>query len=292
MEPSEKYMIEYKGFYFARDTVIPEYLDSLEDFEIRDNDVFLVTYPKSGTMWSQQILSLIYHEGHRDGTENLTIMDRVPWLEHNIDNTDYVNRTSPRLFTTHLPYRLVPKGLRNGRTKVIYVARNPKDVCVSLYHYSKTSVLLEEVEDFNIFMERFLAGKVIGSSWLDHIEGWSAHRDDFNILFLTYEEMKKDVRNSILKICNFLGKRLTDKVIDDIVDKASMANMRVDPRTNPDIFVPTLFDLSKGSFLRKGTIGDWKDMMTVAQSERFDCVVKERMEKLPFKFCWDIKDDF
>ncbi|XP_062980822.1 amine sulfotransferase-like [Elgaria multicarinata webbii] len=291
MELSDKYLFEHKGFSFVRDLVTAEYIEALEDFEIRDSDVFLVTYPKSGTIWTQQILSLIYHEGHRDGTENIDLIDRVPWLEYNINHMDYVNRASPRLFATHLPYYLVPKGLRSGRTKVIYVARNPKDVCVSLYYFSKFSVKLEEIEDFNSFMERFLAGKLVASSWLDHIEGWSAHRDDFNILFLTYEEMKKDLKSAILKICNFLGKRLTDKVVDAIVDKASMANMRVDRRTNYKQMSPELLDFSKGSFLRKGIIGDWKNLMTVAQSERFDCVFKERMEKLPFKFCWDNKDD-
>jgi len=43
--------------------------------------------------------------------------------------------------------------------QVIYVTRNPKDVMVSYYHFSKFICTLEEVPDFNIFMERFLAGK-------------------------------------------------------------------------------------------------------------------------------------
>lgn len=289
MEPSEKYLFKHKGIYFQSDLVTPEYIDSLEDFEIRDSDVFLVTYPKSGTVWTQQILSLIFNEGHRDGTESTNLMDRVPWLEYKLSHLDYNNRPSPRLFCTHLPYYLVPKGLRNGRQKLIYVARNPKDVLTSYYHYSKCSKRLEEIEDFDFFMERFLNGKVLPCLWLDHIEGWYAHRDDFNILFLTYEEMKMDLQGAVLKICNFLGKRLTEREVDEIVDKATFDQMRQDPRSNYEN-VSEHVDISKGRFLRKGTVGDWKNMMTVAQSERFDSVFKERMEKLPFKFCWDIND--
>ncbi|XP_003215618.1 amine sulfotransferase isoform X1 [Anolis carolinensis] len=291
MEPSSKYLFKHKQSYFPSDLVTPEYIDSLEDFEIRDSDIFQVTFPKSGTIWTQNILSLILHEGHRNGTEDMDLADRVPWLEYNVRKRDYVNRPSPRLFATHLPYNLVPKGLKNGRGKIIYVARNPKDVLVSYYHYSRVSVLLEEVEDFEMIMDHFLAGKVIGDLWLDHVEGWFAQRDHLNILFLMYEEMKKDMRGCVMKICNFLGKRLTEEEIDDVVDKASFGKMSMDPRSNYTATHDNLLDLSKGRFMRKGTIGDWKNTMTVAQSEKFDSVFKERMEKLPFKFCWDIKDE-
>ncbi|XP_042301259.1 amine sulfotransferase-like isoform X2 [Sceloporus undulatus] len=290
MEPSDKYLFKHRGYYFIPGLTTPEYIDSLEDFEIRDNDVFLVTYPKSGTIWTQNILSLIYHEGHRNGTEDADLPDRVPWLEYNVRNRDYANHPSPRLFTTHLPHYLVPKGLRKGKAKIIYVARNPKDVLVSSYHFSKVSLKSEKVEDFEILMERFLTGKVIGNLWLDHIEDWSAQRSNLNILFLLYEEMKKDLRSSVLKICNFLGKRLTEEELDDVVDKASFGKMSVDRRANYTTVPSEILDFTKGCFLRKGTVGDWKNMMTVAQSERFDSIFKERMEKLPFKFCWDISE--
>nr|XP_056712368.1 amine sulfotransferase-like [Euleptes europaea] len=291
MQPPKDYIFNHKGFNFQPDLVTAEYIDSLEDFEIRDSDVFLVTFPKSGTVWTQNILSLIYHEGHRDGTEDTDLMDRVPWLEYNIRSMDYISRPSPRLFAAHLPYYLVPKGLRNKRAKVIYVARNPKDVLVSYYHFTRMAVKFETAENFDDFMERFLAGEVLASSWLDHVEGWYAHKGDFNILFLTYEEMKKDLRNSVLKICTFLGKKLTEDELQAVVDKATFDKMRVDPRANYEHMPADILDQDKGRFLRKGTIGDWKNIMTVAQSERFDSVFKERLQNLPLKFCWDINED-
>uniref|UniRef100_A0A8B9S5V2 Sulfotransferase n=1 Tax=Apteryx owenii TaxID=8824 RepID=A0A8B9S5V2_APTOW len=164
MEPSKEYLFTHKGFYFAANITTPEYLDSLETFEIRDSDVFIATYPKSGTVWTQNILSLIFHEGHRNGTENIDLMDRIPWLEYNTKHMDYSAFPSPRLFATHLPYYLTPRDLRNKRARVIYVTRNPKDVLVSYFHFSKIMVTLEKVSDFNIFMERFLAGKGIFST--------------------------------------------------------------------------------------------------------------------------------
>ncbi|NXS66031.1 ST3A1 sulfotransferase, partial [Pandion haliaetus] len=291
MEPSKEYLFKYKGFYFAVKNTSLEYVASLEDFEVKDSDIFITTYPKSGTVWTQNILSLIIHEGHRNGTENVATMDRIPWLEYRAKNKDYADLPLPRVFATHLPYYLVPRDLRNKRGCIIYVTRNPKDVMVSYYHFSKYISTLEEVPDFNVFMERFLAGKVLGSSWVDHVAGWYSHAEDFNILFLTYEEMKKDLRSAVLKICNFLGKKLSEEEVDSVVRQAAFENMRKDPRANYENLPDDIAMKDKGSFLRKGTVGDWKNIMTVAQSERFDKVLKEKMKTLPIKFIWDINDE-
>ncbi|XP_025062822.1 amine sulfotransferase-like [Alligator sinensis] len=286
MEHSEKYMFKYKGIYFYTKYVTPELIDSLEEFEIRVSDVFLITYPKSGTVWTQNILSLIFHEGHRDETEDIHVIDRVPWLEYNLNKLDYANRPSPRLFTTHLPYYLVPRGLKNKRVKVIYVARNPKDVLVSYFHFSKIVITPDNTPDFSIFLERFLAGEVLSSSWLDHVRGWYDHRDDFNIFFLTYEEMKKDLRGAVLRICDFLGKELSEDDLDTVVKKATFENMKKDPRANYETRPGVRLE-EKKCFLRKGTVGDWKNTMTVAQNERFEEVLKEKMKDLPFSYIWD-----
>ncbi|XP_032848765.2 amine sulfotransferase [Tyto alba] len=290
MEPSKEYLFKYKGFYFGVITS-PEYVATLEDFEIKDSDIFIATYPKSGTVWTQNILSLIIHEGHRNGTENMDNMQRIPWLEYRTDNKDYTALPLPRVFATHLPYYLVPRGLRNKRGRVIYITRNPKDVMVSFYHFSKFISSLEEVPDFNIFMERFLAGKVLASSWLDHVAGWYSHAEDFNILFLTFEEMKKDLRSAVLKICDFLDRKLSEEEVDSVVRQATFENMRKDPRANYENLPDDIIDKDKGSFLRKGTVGDWKNLMTVAQNERFDNVLGEKIKTLPIKFIWDINDE-
>ncbi|XP_069462756.1 amine sulfotransferase-like [Ambystoma mexicanum] len=283
----------HKGIYFLEGFVTPEYIDSLKDFPVRDSDVFLITYPKSGTVWAQQILSLIYHEGHLRRTEHIKTMFRVPWLEYNVNNMDYDARPSPRLLTTHLPHYLVPKGLKNKKAKIIYVTRNPKDNMVSYFHF----MIMQNKHDgteikplhMGQFMEQYLTGtEVFPCSWIDHVSGWYAHKDEFNILFLSYEEMIKDLRGVIQKICSFLGKQLDDQTVDTIVEQATFRNMKKDPLANYALNFATNKETKE--FLRKGTIGDWKNIMTVAQNERFDSVLQERLKDLPIKFIWDITE--
>ncbi|NP_001085018.1 uncharacterized protein LOC432082 [Xenopus laevis] len=190
-ENDDRFMFKYRGIYFQATYTSPQTIDSVQDFEVKDSDVFLVTFPKSGTVWTQQILSLIFNEGHRNGTEKIDNMSRVPWIEYNLYQIDYDSRPSPRLFTSHLPYYLVPKDLKNKKGKIIYVARNPKDVAVSYYHFYKIIVGITQKKDWESFLDDYLSGKVLCSSWFDHVKGWYNHQEDFNILFLTYEEMKK-----------------------------------------------------------------------------------------------------
>ncbi|XP_073532002.1 amine sulfotransferase-like [Phyllobates terribilis] len=282
---------KHKGIYFVANLTSREVIDEIEHMEIRDGDVFIVTYPKSGTIWTQQILSLIFNEGHRNTTEQIENIERVPWIEYNFYNSDFNSRPSPRLFTSHLPYYLMPKDLRFKMGKIIYVSRNPKDVLVSLYHFYKMNPYLKCTIPWEIFINLFISGKVLSSSWFDHLRGWYQHKEDFDILFLTYEEMIKDLRSAVLKICNFVGLKLDDQAIDIVVEKATFKNMKHDPLANYTFLSNEVLDKSKGTFLRKGIVGDWKNTMTVAQSEMFDKIYKEKMGDLPIKFMWEINEE-
>ncbi|XP_049627326.1 amine sulfotransferase-like [Suncus etruscus] len=289
---TDTYLLKFKGYNLIRAMVDAERLDDIEDFEIRDDDVFIITYPKSGTIWTQQILSLIYYEDARTQTQNMDTIDRAPFLEYNIRHMDYIQRPSPRLFASHLPYYIVPNGLKNKKAKIVYIYRNPKDVITSFFHFSNLVATIETHENLDNFIDIFLDGKVYGSLWFDHIKGWYEHRHQFNILFMSYEEMKKDLRSAVQKICKFLGKELSEGDIDAVVNQATFKNMRSDPRANYNDILKNEVGVKNnhGRFLRKGTIGDWKNHFTVNQSERFDKIFQMNMKDIPLKFIWDINE--
>ena len=71
------------------------------------------------------------------------------------------SRPSPRLIKSHLPYHVIPMSKEESkRSKYIYVARNPKDVAVSFYHFIQS---FDPGRYFNgtweFFVKLFLEGK-------------------------------------------------------------------------------------------------------------------------------------
>lgn len=65
------------------------------------------------------------------------------------------NIAEQRFIKTHLPFSLMPPSVMDKQAKVIYVARNPKDVLVSYYYLSRTFRTTGYVNDFEQFWEYF-----------------------------------------------------------------------------------------------------------------------------------------
>ena len=155
--------------------------------------------------------------------------------------------------------------------------RNLKDNLVSYYHFyhMMNGVHFGFDKGFDQFFQLVEEKSLIQGDWFDFNLGWWEHKDDPKFLFVTYEDMKKDVRSVIDRICRFLDTKLEPETIDAILDHTSFANMKNNPMVNYEFFKG--MDFSQSGFMRKGQVGDWKNIFTQEQNDLCNKWLKEKL---------------
>ena len=284
MELTEK----YNGVVLPRLT--SERWEQLKHFPLRSDDVFIATYPKCGTTWVQQMVKLLRTGGQGDSVR----LDRsIPWLEvlesdvgklilgYTGDMATSADVLSPRAFKSHFPYEFIPGGLPHTTpAKYIYVMRNPKDACVSLWHHLKMG---GRPVEWDKHVSDYLSGECWYGTWFDHVLGWWKHKDAPNILFIKYEDIVSDPRAAVQSVAEFIGiEDITEELLHNVIQNSSFANMKEDPSCNYSWMVKD----KEESFLRKGKIGNWKEYLSHDENKRFDELFQEKLGDtgLTFRF--------
>ena len=252
-----------------------------EQFMVHDDDIFVVTYPRSGTTWTEQIVHLILNDGEQ-GDQRLT--DAAPWLETLPRRPGGMNAflqtlNARRLFTCHLPLPLMPN-FSTDKGRYIYVARNPKDVAVSFYHHDRSKAGYDGSWDEHFTL--FVQGQVMYGSYFDHVlPWWQAAQNSDNILFLKYEEMNRDLAGGVAQIAAFINVPLTQPLLERVIAGSTFQTMATHEKTN-FTWVPQREGVP--SHFRKGIVGDWRTQFTAEQSELFDALYKQKMSGTNLQF--------
>ena len=244
-------------------------------FPFRDGDIMLATYPKSGTTWCQSIIKRLLNFD-----EDVKVVDAVPWLERlPSPDCDEVKAAmeltcQPRCFKTHTPWESIAKSRDGVKLRYIFVERNAKDVCVSLYHHSRAFQSFAYEGDFNHFFQMYLHGEVESGSWLEfNLAFYEQHqRNPEDVLFLTYEDMHCNLVENILRIAKFMSVECTRERAQDIAQKTTFHKLKNDASCNY-CWANHRRNEGETAFMRKGEVGDYKNYMSEEQ-ERF---IEEQM---------------
>ncbi|KAF2985574.1 hypothetical protein EK904_004446, partial [Melospiza melodia maxima] len=225
----------------------------------------------AGTGLLQEVVYLVSQGADPDEIGLMNIDEQLPVLEYPQPGLDIIKElTSSRLIKSHLPYRFLPSDLHNGNSKVIYMARNPKDLVVSYYQFHRSLRTMSYRGTFQEFCRRFMNDKLGYGSWFEHVQEFWEHHMDANVLFLKYEDMHKDLATMVEQLVRFLGVSYDKAQLESMVEHC---HQLIDQCCNAEALP-----------VGRGRVGLWKDIFTVSMNEKFDLVYKQKMGKCDLTF--------
>ena len=268
--------------------------ERIYNFELRQDDVWIVTYPKCGTTWTQEILWQILNDLDLETAKSKIDKERVPFLEigglsrqHQPESikkppfiedpitfADNMPITKPRVIKSHLPFEMLPPMLLDT-CKVVYVCRNPKDAIVS--GYKMHEFITPEMGDapFGDFVDLVMDGNILYGSYWKHLKsGWS-RKNHPNMKFIWFEDLKRDTPGQIKGIGEFLGQKLTKEQISTLCHSTNIDTMRAASKSLASDGEQKKF---AEKFFRKGKVGNWTEYLEGEKLEQYNKWIEENLK--------------
>ena len=242
---------------------------------LKASDVFLGTFPRSGTHWLRFQLTEILSGKPVD-------FDRVDsmFIGSQSGAPGLLNGGG-KLINTHERYR------RNYR-KAIYLARDIRDVAISLYSYQTGQAgkgfyhIPRNVKNFDDYLPLFLEGRLTHfGPWHDHVNCWldSPIAKSGNLLVLRFEDLRRDPVTELTRAVNFLGQPVDPALIERAVANNTVEKMR---EKEDHSQVLSRFFKQENRFVRQGSAGGWRAKLTAAQLELINRCAGKTLERMGY----------
>ena len=165
---------------------------------IYPDDLFIVSYPRSGNTWTRFLIANLLHPEEPATFANIERL--VPDSE--AQSNRYLKRIArPRLIKSHQYFDPRYK-------KVIYIARDPRDVALSNYDFARKYRHIKDDYPLVSYVSDFVQGRLTSAdwgTWGENVGSWVAARGgSAGFLLLRYEDMISDAQLELQRVADFL----------------------------------------------------------------------------------------
>ena len=247
------------------------------------DDVFLVSYMKSGNTWLRFLVGNLTHPSEPVTFANVeTLVPSVYGLP------DRVLRRipRPRYLKSHEPFHA-----EYGR--VIYIVRDPRDVAVSYYYHVVKARLLPRDCGIDEFVPQFLTDwpGFYHAPWPEHVIGWLAMRPSRRgFLLLRYEDLLQDTMRELHKVARFLQIGSSEDQLARAIELSTAENMRSSEKRDSKRWSTTRRTRSDVPFVRAARSGQWAQALSMESVAKIEAAWGPVMQALGYDLVNDPKE--
>ena len=244
---------------------------------VRPDDTFIVSYPRSGNTWTRFLIANLLFAGQPVSFANIELL--IPDAE--AQSSRYMKRVrGPRVIKSHQYFD-------HRYPKVLYITRDPRDVAVSYYNFSRKYRHIADDYPLEQYVHGFVTGTPLSSgwgTWAENVGTWVVARNGRpTFLLLRYEDLLADTQTELAKVARFFGVDASPEELSRAIENSSADHLRELEKKEGEAWVTTKNKRSDIPFIGSAAAGKWKSVLPGAAVEEIESAWGNTMAQLGYE---------